>query len=185
MHNKNIFDSINLTVCTYDLSNKIAYIHYKMLIDSGKTDEANEYLEKHKTKKLSFIINPSDRAVDFVSKYKNILIEQAVDEDKIKTMQSNMLEVSIMAEIYLEMRSKYLGRGSNVKRDKLAIQFFSYAFRYLGLSPRDPSDVATIEILTNIDIFTGSIIKVSKRDKRRKLRPNRKRCYIKHRTIRS
>lgn len=179
MDKKNIFRTINLIKEEYTIPNKLSQIHYNMLLDSNKIEDANEYFDSCKELTYSLVIKPTDRAREYAMKYKNLLINQyypVIDIQHINDIIGRMLEVSVMTDIYMTLRHKIRGRGAQEKKDDLAIQFFSYAFSYLEMNPFSVSDRAVIETLTNIDIGTGDYFPKPKKDKRIKFIKRKRFC---------
>lgn len=180
MKRNNVFDKINLVKCERMLGDRLSNIHYNILLDQGKEKEAKEYFDTHAVSKYQLIIKPTRRALEFIDRYRSLMFKtnEYLTKEEAFEFSFKMAEVSVMADIYLTLRRKIRGRGAAERKDDLAIQFFSYAFRMLDLDPFNPADLVTIELLTNLDINTGGDERQKeKKDKRIKF-IKRTYCYI-------
>lgn len=173
---KNFFESINLWNNGYRLTTS-CFLYYTTLIQNGELEEAEEWYEESKIPDRDLLVEINADTEEFIEKYVEYKIKETWKD--YSWMLKPMQEVAAMSDIYLEMRSRIKGKGSRDRRDNLAIDFFKYCFKTLGLDSSDNTDQTLIELLTGISLETGGVL----REKRESkigcfVRPKRERFYL-------
>lgn len=159
----NIFNSINLWTVTNDWAEAYDRGCYYVEVFEDGTEEYH-----------ALTTGLLRSAKDLVSKIIDRKIRSTWKDWSEKWV--DLCEIYAMTDIYLELRSRIKGKGSKQRKDELAIQFLSYAFKTAGFSVKNPEDVASMELLTGLDMHTGDM-KKEERDKRFP-KPKRERCYL-------
>ena len=113
MKRNNVFDKINLVKCKRMLGDRLSNIHYNILLDQGKEEEAKKYFDTHAVSKYQLIIKPTRRALEFIDRYRSLMFKtnEYLTKEEAFEFSFKMAEVSVMADIYLTLRRKIRGRG--------------------------------------------------------------------------
>lgn len=161
---KNIFETINLWAVVDNWEEAYDYGCYYVEVDGTEN-------KKYHALTIGLLLGYGK---DLVSKIIDRKIRSTWKDWSEKW--ADLCEIYAMTDIYLELRSQIKGKGSKQRKDELAMQFLSYAFKTAGFSIKNPEDVASMELLTGLDMYTGDM-KKEERDKRFP-KQKRERCYL-------
>ena len=176
----NIFETINLwgfgmfhfpsVYYIIDLENQLKHTEDP---EEVKWLEKEIQEEKENCQWYNILIDYEDKK-DFIEEYiYRLCMETWKDYSYLRPV---LHEVLAMKEVYLELRNHEKGKGSRGRKDQLAIQYFRYAFSYIGLDPREKVDCMFMESFTGLSLETGMPIK-ERRDKKIKWH-TRERFYL-------
>ena len=166
---KNIFESINLRgFGMYNFHSIDCIIDLEKQLETETDQDTIEWLKKEiKEEKenncwYGILINYENKE-NFIEEYiYRLCMETWKDYSYLYPILN---EVLAMKDVYLELRSHEKGKGSRNRKDQLAIQYFRYAFKSIGLDPREKVDCMFMESFTGLSLETGMPIKEG-RDKR-------------------